>query len=106
MQTQTGAFGGNPTKDPAGMATTQVEEEPELEVKMKPASPFMQCFWDLATIDESTRLDAVVRLVRHLVDAQESFERIGTIAGAAPPSDAAPGDALGLCNEVWYAVKR
>ena len=86
--------------------STQNETEAPLAGKAVPPSPFMQCFWDLASIEEASRVDAVTRLVDHALEAQNAFERMGSIASGGAGADAGAADALGLCSDVHYAVKR
>lgn len=66
----------------------------------------MQCFWDLAQIDENVRLEATVRLVQHVVSSQEDFERLGSVGAGSGSGEDTAADAVGLCNTVEYALKR
>lgn len=86
--------------------STQNPDGPGLDRKGLPTSPVMQCFWDLASINDNERREAVRRLVAHAAEAQQSFEQIGSIASGLPSSESGAGDALGLCSDVHYALKR
>ena len=75
---------------------------------LKPSSPFLQIFWDLAVIDSVVREDAVTRLLAHLADAQGKFEELArTVGGGETGGDDTPAVAPSqLCGDVDYAVKR
>lgn len=90
----------------ASLMAAQPGEDGPSEARLKPVSPFMQCFWDLSNIEEDSRVEAVNRLVAHVVAGQQNFEVMGSIAGSVPSNPSDAGAALGLCSDVEYAVKR
>ena len=82
-------------------------EDDAPKVVLKEASPFMQTFWDLSSVDADARQRAAVALLTHVKDAQSQFEELARTAGA--PAEAAPasGDPPSrLCSDLDYTWKR
>jgi hypothetical protein len=66
--------------------------------------PLLQAFHDLAAVDQRARVAAAGAIVRHLREAQRSFEAAGAKVGTLPP--AAAGVARPSCGDLQYAMTR